>query len=152
LKEGRVDAVAMWEPEAERAIDAVGSDAIVLQDRRVYRELFNLNTSTKVLADLEKRRAVVQFLRSLITASDRLRAKPQEFWPLLSTKLNYSPELIAKCWPELRYSGSMVSDLLDVMEQEEPWVAKERNRAPRSRAQLATLIDDSLLKEAMRGN
>src|SRR5678816_1179305 len=32
LKDGRVDAVAMWEPEAERAIAAVGSDAIVLQD------------------------------------------------------------------------------------------------------------------------
>src|SRR6185295_3866555 len=152
LKEGRVDAVAMWEPEAERAIDAVGSDAIVLQDRRVYRELFNLNTSTRVLANPEKRRAVVQFLRSLITASERMRATPQEFWPFLSTKLNYPPELIAKCWPELRYAGSMANDLLDVMEQEDQWVAKERNRAPRTRAQLTPLIDDSLLKEALRGN
>src|SRR5579863_2386947 len=45
LKDGRVDAVAMWEPEAERAIAAAGSDAIVFQERPVYRELFNLNTS-----------------------------------------------------------------------------------------------------------
>jgi len=49
----------------------------------------------------------------------------------------------------LRYAGSMVKDLLDVMEEEEPWVAKERSRMPRSRAQLAGLIDDSLLKEAL---
>ena len=63
LKDGRVDAVAMWEPEAERAIAAVGSDAIVFQDRRVYRELFNLNTSTKVLADPGKKRAIVELLR-----------------------------------------------------------------------------------------
>jgi len=149
LKDRRVDAIAMWEPESERAIAAVGDDAIVLQDRKVYRELFNLNTSTKVLADPAKRRAVVEFVRSLITSSERLRAKPQEFWPYISMKLNYPQDLVSKSWPELRYAGSIVSDLLDVMEQEEPWVAKERNRPPRTRAQLAALIDDSLLKEAL---
>ena len=149
LKDRRVDAIAMWEPESERAIAAVGDDAIVLQDRKVYRELFNLNTSTKVLADPAKRRAVVEFVRSLITSSERLRAKPQEFWPYISMKLNYPRDLVSKSWPELRYAGSIVSDLLDVMEQEEPWVAKERNRPPRTRAQLAALIDDSLLKEAL---
>jgi len=150
LKDGRVDAVAMWEPEAERAKDTVGNDAVVLQDRNVYRELFNLNTSTKVLADPAKRRAIVDLLRALRTSSERLRTRPQDVWPFLASKLNYTPELIAKCWPELRFAGSIVSDLLDVMEKEEPWVAKERNRAPRSRAQLAALIDDSLLKEALR--
>jgi ABC-type nitrate/sulfonate/bicarbonate transport system substrate-binding protein len=149
LRDRRVDAVAMWEPEAERAIEAAGDDAIVLQDRKVYRELFNLNTSTKVLADPSKRKAIVDLLRALITSSERLRTKPRDSWTFLGTKLNYSPELIAKCWPELRYAGSMVGDLLDVMEKEEPWVAKERNRAPRTRAQLSTLIDDSLLKEAV---
>jgi NitT/TauT family transport system substrate-binding protein len=149
LKDRRVDAVAMWEPESERAIAAVGDDAIVLQERAVYRELFNLNTSTKVLADPAKRRAVVEFLRSLITTSERLRTRPQEFWPYISLKLNYPQELVSKSWPELRYAGSLVSDLLDVMEQEELWVARERNRPARTRAQLATLIDDSLLKEAL---
>ena len=150
LKDGRVDAVAMWEPESERAIAAVGKDAIVLQDRRVYRELFNLNTSAKVLADPAKRRAIVELLRSLITASANLREKPKSFWPAIASELHYPPELVSKCWPELRYAGSMVPDLLNVMEEEERWVAKERDRIPRTRAQLANLIDDSLLKEASR--
>jgi sulfonate transport system substrate-binding protein len=150
LKDGRVDAVAMWEPEAQLSIDLLGKDAIVLQDRRVYRELFNMNTSTRVLADPAKRRAIVELLRSLITTSEQLRKQPRQHWPFISSKLNYTPELIAKSWPDLRYAGGMVKDLLDVMEEEEVWVAKERSRMPRSRAQLATLIDDSLLKEALR--
>lgn len=149
LKDRRVDAIAMWEPESERAIAALGDDAIVLQDRNVYRELFNLNTSTKVLADPAKRRAIVEFVRALITSSEQLRSRPQEFWPYIAMKLNYPQELVSKSWPELRYAGSMVNDLLDVMEREEVWVARERNRTPRTRAQLATLIDDSLLKEAL---
>src|SRR5206468_8177355 len=45
LRDGRVDAVAMWDPETARAVMAVGDDAVVLQDKTVYRELFNLNTS-----------------------------------------------------------------------------------------------------------
>ncbi len=47
LKDGRVDAVAMWEPESDRAVAAVGPDAIVFEGRGVYRELFNLNTSVE---------------------------------------------------------------------------------------------------------
>ena len=151
LKNREVDAVAIWEPESENSAAALGSDAIVLQDRSVYRELFNLQTSTKVLNDAAKRRGLVEFVRSLITASERLRDRPREFWPLLSSKLNYTEAVIARSWPQLRYQGSIAPDLLDVMTEEERWVAKERNRAPRSREQLAILIDRSVLDEAMRG-
>jgi NitT/TauT family transport system substrate-binding protein len=148
LKRREVDAVAIWEPEAANSAAALGSDALVLQDRRVYRELFNLQTSTKVLSDPAKRRALVEFLKAVITASARLRERPDELWPLLSSKLNYSETVIAKSWPQLRYAGSIADDLLDVMVQEDRWVAKERNRAPRSREQLATFVDHSVLDEA----
>jgi hypothetical protein len=36
-----------------------------------------------------------------------------------------------------------------VLEVEETWVAKERNRVPRSRQELAVLIDHSVLEEAL---
>ena len=39
LKRREVDALAIWEPESENSAAALGSDALVLQDRRVYREL-----------------------------------------------------------------------------------------------------------------
>jgi NitT/TauT family transport system substrate-binding protein len=148
LKDGRVDAVAMWEPEAGRAIAAMGTDAVVLQDKNVYRELFNLNTSAKVLADPAKRRAIVELVRSLIAASRQISASPAQFWPFIASKLNYTPDLVSKSWPDLRYAGTLAPDLLNVMVEEERWVATERNRQPRTRAQLAVLIDDSLLKEA----
>ena len=146
-----VDAVAIWEPESEVSIAALGPDAIVFQDRDLYRELFNLQTSTKVLNDPVKRGALVEFIRSLIAASAGLRDRPREFWPLLMSKLNYPEAVIEKSWPQLRYAGSMADDLLDVMVEEERWVAKEKGRAPRTREQLATLIDRSLLDEARHG-
>lgn len=150
LKNREVDAVAIWEPESENSALVLGSDAILLQDRTVYRELFKLQTSTKVLHDSAKRRVLVEFLKALVTASTRLRERPREFWPLLSSKLQYTESVIARSWPQLRYEGSMAHDLLDVMTEEERWVAKEKDRSPRSREQLATLIDRSVLQEAMR--
>jgi len=38
--------------------------------------------------------------------------------------------------------------LLDVLEQEEVWRANYDKRSPRARAELSTLIDTSVLKEA----
>jgi NitT/TauT family transport system substrate-binding protein len=48
----------------------------------------------------------------------------------------------------MEFPADFVPDLLDVLEEEEIWVAKERDRTPRSREQLAGLIDRSVLEEA----
>lgn len=148
LANREVDAVAIWEPEAENSAAAIAADAIVFQDRGLYRELFNFQTSTRILSNPVKRNALVEFLRSMIAAAAGLRDRPKELWPLLSSKLNYSEETIARSWPQLRYAGSMADDLLDVMTEEERWVAKEKGRVPRTREQLSVLIDRSLLNEA----
>lgn len=150
LMRHEVDAVAIWEPESENSAAAMGSDAIVFQNRGLYRELFNLQTSEKVLSDPAKRRALVELLRTLIRASAGLRSRPREFWPVISRQENYTEATIAKSWPHLRYAGGLAPDLLDLMTEEEKWVAKERNRTPRTRDQLARFIDRSLLDEARK--
>jgi NitT/TauT family transport system substrate-binding protein len=49
----------------------------------------------------------------------------------------------------MEFPVRIIPDMLDVLEEEEVWVAKERNRVPRSRAELAGLIDPSVLEEAL---
>src|SRR4030095_12175097 len=49
--DGRADAISMWEPEAQNAVDGLGGDAVVFQDNKAYRELFSLYTTTDVLGD-----------------------------------------------------------------------------------------------------
>lgn len=151
LKNGEVDAVTIWEPEIQNAQDLIGEDAIEFQDKSVYRELFNLNTTAEALADPEKRCEIVAFVRSLITASERIKQNPQEVWPLVAKSTGYDETLISRVWHHEGYPGTLVPDVLDVLEEEEVWVAKERNRKPRTRAELAKLVDDSVLKEALSG-
>lgn len=149
LARGDVDVISIWEPESEDAIQQLGDDALVLQDRSVYREVFNLHTTATALADPEMRRSVVAFVRAVVDATAALKADPAPYWPHVSSVIGYSVEEIESSWPEMEFPAAFVPDLLDVLEEEEVWVAEERGRAPRSREVLAELIDTSVLEEAL---
>jgi NitT/TauT family transport system substrate-binding protein len=149
MKRREVDAVSGWEPGAEDSIAALGADAVVFQDRPVYRELFNLNTTAAVLADPAKRRALVDALRAIAGASRDVSARPADVRPLLSTRISVPQSTIATVWRHFRFPASLPRDLLDVLVEEEQWVAARQKRVPRGRAQLQTLVDDSVLHEAL---
>jgi len=149
LARGDVDVISIWEPEPEDAIRQLGDDAVVLQDRSVYREVFNLHTSATALADPAMRRSVVDFVRAVLDATEALKADPEPYWPHVSSVIGYSVEDIEASWPEMEFPAAFVPDLLDVLEEEEVWVARERDREPRSREELARLIDTSVLEEAI---
>jgi sulfonate transport system substrate-binding protein len=149
LERGDVDVIAIWEPEPEEAIHQLGDDAIVLQDRSVYREVFNLHARAPDLADPAKRRAIVTFVRAVIDATAALQTDPERYWPHVSEITGFSVEQIGWGWPEMEFPVHIIPDMLDVLEIEEEWVAMERDRTPRSRAELAQLIDYSVLEEAL---
>ena len=149
LKGGKVDAVTIWEPEIERAKAAIGGDAIQFQDRRVYRELFNLNTTAGRLADPASRRRIVALVRRIAQESAAMRRDPKPAWARLGKSTGYDPTLIAQVWEHEGYPAALPGDLLDVMEAEEAWLAPQSNRPARTRAELSKLIDRSVLDEAL---
>lgn len=149
LASGEVDAIAIWEPEPLEAIEQMGDDAVVFQDRSVYREVFNLHATATDLADPEKRRSIVEYVRAVAEASEALQNDPEEYWPHISSITGYSVPQIEESWKEMEFPIEIIPDMLDVLEKEEVWVAKELDRVPRSRDELAKLIDYSVLEEAL---
>ena len=149
LARGEVDAISIWEPEPGDAIRQLGDGAVVLQDRKVYREVFNLHARASDLADPEKRRSIVRFVRAVADATKSLKANPKRDWQHVSDVTTFSLDEIALGWPEMEFPVRIIPDMLDVLETEEAWVAKERNRPPRSRAELAKFIDTSVVDEAL---
>jgi NitT/TauT family transport system substrate-binding protein len=149
LARGDVDAIAIWEPEPADAIRRLGDDAVVFQDRSVYREVFNLHARATDLADPAKRRSIVAFVRAVAQATAALQGDPETYWPHVSGITGFTTEEISWGWPEMEFPVRIVPDMLDVLEVEEVWVAKERNRAPRSREELARFIDTSVVAEAL---
>lgn len=150
LVRGDVDAISIWEPEPEDALHKLGSDGIVLQDRKVYREAFNLHARAPDLADPEKRRAIVAFVRAIADATEVLKKDPKPYWPHVSSITGFSLEEIGWGWPEMEFPVRIIPDMLDVLVTEEVWVAKNMNRPVRSREELAKFIDRSVVEEALR--
>jgi NitT/TauT family transport system substrate-binding protein len=150
LARGEADVMATFEPEPEVAMRLLGSDGIVLQDRKVYREAFNLNARAKDLADPDKRKAIVRFVRAVSDATRALKKNPDPYLPHISSVLGFTVEQIGWGWPETEFPVHIIPDMLDVLETEEQWLAKVSNRAPRSRAELAKFIDRSVVDEALR--
>jgi len=150
LKRGDVDAVAIWEPHAQNSLEALGSDAIDLQDPSVYRERFNLNTTTKVLRDLDKRRALVEFLRAVTRASDLARRQPVQARMLLAPFINTPAATIEHVWNRFTFPANLPGDLPTVLGNVEIFVAAVQFRQPRPKAALAGLIDSSLLSASKR--
>jgi NitT/TauT family transport system substrate-binding protein len=149
LARGDVDVISIWEPEPEDALRRLGDDAVVFQDRSVYREVFNLHARATDLADPSKRRSIVAFVRAVADASSALEADPEPYWSHVSSITRFTTEEISWGWPEMQFPVRIVPDMLDVLEIEEAWVAKERDRVPRSREELARFIDTSVVAEAL---
>lgn len=146
------DAATIWEPGIQYVSDNLKSDAIEFQKDdqggEVYRELFNLHATAESLSDPDKRRTIVEFVRSLITASQQIRTDPSVVWPVLTGPTQTSQAVLMRSLAYERFAGTLVSDLLDVLAEEEVWRAQVDGRSPRTRDQLAKLIDDSVLMEA----
>ena len=148
LARGDVDALSIWEPVAEAAVEALKSDVTVLEAPELFRERFNLNTTAAMLDDPGRRAALVGFVRTLLEAAQRVRDQPSAAWPLLSRKINVAERTIERLWRQFRFPAALPADLLPLLIEEEHWLAAAQSRPPRPRETLAGLIDDSVLREA----
>jgi NitT/TauT family transport system substrate-binding protein len=150
LKKNAVDAVSIWEPHAQNSLAALGKDAVVFQDANVYREQFNLNTRKDVLADPVRRAALARFLKAVAEASERLRRRPMEVIPPLAARLGMNERTVFAVWPQFRFPATIEGDLQNSMNAVEQWVAGTQKRPARSTAELATLVDGTVLADARR--
>jgi NitT/TauT family transport system substrate-binding protein len=152
LVEGRVDAISIWEPHSENAIRRLGADAVVIEGDGIYTEQFNLIATAGVLADPERRAAIVTFVRNLIADTQAMNAQPRAAQTRVAEIGGYTLEEVRASWPHHRFGYTFPDDMLDILVDEEQWLARLQGRTPRTREQLAPLIDRSIYEEAVAGS
>jgi NitT/TauT family transport system substrate-binding protein len=79
-----------------------------------------------------------------------LKTKPADHFPLIAKTIKHPVDVVARSWPHHAFPVAVPADMLDVMVEEEQWVARNQGREPRSRAMLASFFDASVLEEARR--
>ena len=148
LLAGSIDAMAIWEPEPQRAMELLGGDAVEFRPPGVYRELYSLYASDDALSNPNSRKQVVSFVRSMIAACHEAATDPDRTQALIAERTQYDVALVRACWSHISFPCALPDDLLDTLVAEERWCADQAKRAPRNREQLMQLIDPSILGEA----
>jgi NitT/TauT family transport system substrate-binding protein len=148
MVKGEADAISMWEPESENAVHAIGKDAVIFQDNKVYRELYSVYSTTDVMNHPRRRKELLEFVRATLVAAADLQKDPKRYFPLISEKTKHPQDQIARSWEHHGFPLGVAPDLLDLITEEEKWVAAQQKRAPRGRAELAGFIDTTILEEA----
>jgi len=146
-----IDALAIWEPFSENALHALGGDAIEFSGEGIYAERYNLNTTAAALADPVKRKQIVELLQAVIRATEKMNHDPSEAQALVAKTAGFTVEEVARAWPHHNYYAGFASDMLDVLVDEEKWLAALESRQPRTREKLAELLDRSVYDEARAG-
>ena len=150
VAKGDADAISMWEPESQNTMELLGKDAITFQDNEVYRELYSVYSTTDVLNDPRRRKELVAFVRELITQTGNLRKEPAKYFDLISRVTKHPAPQIARSWEHHGFPLAVAPDLLNILVEEEKWVAAGQSRPPRSRAELAGFIDTSIIEAARK--
>ena len=147
----RVDAISIWEPGSQAARDGMGDDAVELKTPGIRASYFNLNTTAATLADPNKRPQIVELIRHLIRASIRVKEQPHIGCEWLVKSTGWDAGLIARAFRYHDYTTCVMPDHLDLLVEQDPWIAQEQNRAPRTREELAPQLDFSAYHEAVAG-
>ncbi|MES2604032.1 MAG: NrtA/SsuA/CpmA family ABC transporter substrate-binding protein, partial [Pseudomonadota bacterium] len=111
----QIDAMAMWEPHAQNAVNQLGGDEVILTHPDSYFERFNLNTTTDVLTDPQRRAVLVNAIRAIDAVSRELTANPAPFLPALSQAINTPASVIEKVWPQFTFPTRLERDPLLAM-------------------------------------
>jgi sulfonate transport system substrate-binding protein len=101
--------------------------------------------------DPRRRKELVAFVRATLAAAADLQKDPKRYFRLVSQMTKHPQDQIARSWEHHRFPLRVAPDLLALITEEEKWVAAQQNRSPRSRAELAGFIDNTILKEAQAG-
>ncbi|MBN8829994.1 MAG: ABC transporter substrate-binding protein [Sphingomonadales bacterium] len=144
LVEGRADALALWEPEPEIAIETLGEDAVILDPESGYSELYNLHSTAAKLADPATRAKIVRLVAALIKGA----RNPDEPISIAARITGYPADPIRRAWPTHAFPAALSPALLDTLVAEEGWLAANEGRPARSREELRALIDPSIEAEA----
>lgn len=150
LRSGAIDAIGMWEPSVQLGVEALGADDAVLFEQTVYREIYGLVTTAEKLADPAKRAEIVAFVAALVKAEDVFRTDPDSVVERAAAAVKTDPALLKTVWPVHRWTARNPLDIVDVMLEEDKYVARADGREPMTRDVLETLVDRTLLADALQ--
>lgn len=128
LERGRVDAVAIWSPEAIALRRRFGDALVTLDASDVYQETFDVVVRPELLRDRPE--AVRRLLRGLLAAERFQRAHPEEAARRVAPALGVAPDDAGEVLAPFREGVWLDQGLIALLEQQARWAVRRGLVAP----------------------
>ena len=122
LRSGQVDAVAVFEPYAWRVAQSLGSAALVLSDRRLHVESWNVVASASV--DRSQDAALAALCRALLRAVRFIESEPDRAQAILRRRLALQEDAMAWLLPDVDYAVELRQSLIHGLEEQARWALR----------------------------
>nr|WP_295768810.1 ABC transporter substrate-binding protein [Rhodoferax sp.] len=146
LQRKHVDAVAIWEPLASKAVKLLGEDAFALPNPRVYTQHFNLVSTQGVVA--ARRPDLMKVMRALARAQQFIREQPDAAIQMLARRLNLDTAAAVTQMKEQDYRLRLDQSLVSTLSSQLRWAVREGHA--KGDAELPNplrMIEPALLRE-----
>jgi NitT/TauT family transport system substrate-binding protein len=123
IESRQVDALAGYSRHTGPVAKALGNDAVVLENPRIYTDSYNLIVDRRTLSERED--DVVKVLRALARAQQFIAAHPQRAKEILGARARLDPAFVEAIFPGFNYRLSLNQSLVSAMEGEARWALRE---------------------------
>jgi ABC-type nitrate/sulfonate/bicarbonate transport system substrate-binding protein len=124
LIEGRVDAIATWEPHIYNARKVLGDNAFLLSSGGIYRTDFYFVARKAFIQDNSD--ALRRFLRAIEKAEGFIRKNNKEAKEIVVQRLKMDRSILNETWDNFRFALFLDQSILTSLEDEARWAIRSR--------------------------
>ena len=124
LSDGRVDAIAIWQPHIHNAQKLLARKALLLPSKNLYREDFYI-VSNKIFIK-NNAAALKKFLKAIDRAENFIRENKEEAINIVSARLRLERETVASIWNGYEFKMFLDQTILADLEAEARWAIRNK--------------------------
>ncbi|WP_421831759.1 ABC transporter substrate-binding protein [Limnobacter sp.] len=146
LAKGEVDAISVWEPWGQIALNLGGDEVAVVDAPKLYSQTFNLLASNEYR--LAQTRKLIAVLSALDEAIQFIKKNPDEAKRILARDVGVDLDTVKAAWPTYQFELTLQQSLLSTVQGQARWARREGHVAPTlAEPEFLNFIDASLLRK-----
>lgn len=130
LVSGQVDALAVFEPYAQAAVRALGDDAQLLTNKRVYEQTWNIVAARGIAGARD--RELQALLRALDRAERFIHDQPARAKALMRERSGLDEAAVERLWEDLTFKLTLEQSLLTTLEGQARWALRSGHASGRA--------------------
>jgi len=124
LLQGKVDAVATWEPFLSTSLAQLGGNGAIFPGEGVYNVLFNVSGTLDYV--IQHPDTMKKFLRALIRGTRFCREAPDAAREIAARAMKADTAKLKELWPSYRFNLVLDQGLVLALEDETRWAIKNK--------------------------